>query len=97
MPISNGKIGSSGEVNYVVEFDAKVLCPREGDIMMGTIQKIITTGLFVQHDVLRCFVKRQCFESQEWNELKQNNPMKVKLDTFRFQNFHNSISCVGTT
>jgi DNA-directed RNA polymerase subunit E'/Rpb7 len=95
IPIDNGKIGSHGEVNYTVQFDAKVLCPQPNDIILGTIQKIITTGLFVQYDVLRCFVKRQCFDSETWNNLKQNHPMKVQLSTFRFQNFHRSISCVG--
>lgn len=94
-PIKNGKIGTNGEVNFLIEFSAKVLSPKENDLMTGKIQKIITAGLFVEYDVLRCFVKRQCFDPQEWNKLSLNKPLTVALKTFRFQNYSKSLSCVG--
>ena len=94
-PVKNGKIGTNGEVNFIVEFTAKVLSPKENDLMTGKIQKIITAGLFVEYDVLRCFVKRQCFDQKEWNDLSLNDTITVALKTFRFQNYSKTLSCVG--
>jgi len=96
-PIVNGKVGSNGEVNYKVKFEATVLRPMQNDIMTGHIQKIITTGVFIQYRALRCFVKKQCFDPKEWNNLKQNDNLTVRLHSFRFQNFHGTLSCVGET
>ena len=96
-PIVNGKVGSHGEVNYKIKFEATILCPTQNDIMTGHIQKIIATGLFIQHGPLRCFIKKQCFDSNEWNNLKQNDILTVRLHSFRFQNFHGTLSCVGET
>ena len=96
-PVVNGKVGSNGEVNYKVKFEALTDCPAQNDIMYGHIQKIITTGVFIQHGSLRCFVKKQCFDSKEWNNLKQGDEMTVRLQSFRFQNFHGTLSCVGET
>ena len=94
-PVKNGKIGTNGEVNFVVEFTARVLSPKENNLMTGKIQKMITAGLFVEYDVLRCFVKRQCFDQKEWNSLCLNDTLTVVLKTFRFQNYSKSLSCVG--
>lgn len=94
-PVRNGKIGTNGEVNFVIEFCAKVLAPKENDLMTGKIQKMITAGLFVEYDVLRCFVKRQCFDQKEWNNLSINDSLTIVLKTFRFQNYSKSLSCVG--
>jgi DNA-directed RNA polymerase subunit E'/Rpb7 len=94
-PIRNGKIGTNGEVNFLVEFCARVLSPKENDLMTGKIQKIITAGVFIEYDVLRCFVKRQCFDPQEWNSLSINKTLTIVLKTFRFQNYSKSLSCVG--
>ena len=94
-PIQNGKVGQHGEVNYVVKFEARVLSPQQNDVISGTIQKIIASGIFVRYDSLRCFVKKQCFDTPTWNSLKINNTVKVQLKTFRFQNFNRTLSCVG--
>ena len=94
-PVKNGKIGTNGEVNFIVEFSANVLSPRENDLMTGKIQKIITAGVFIEYDILRCFVKRQCFDQKEWNNLCVNDTLTIVLKTFRFQNYSKSLSCVG--
>lgn len=94
-PINNGKVAASGEVYYDVEFDAIVLKPEVDDIMTGYVQKCISSGVFVQYDVLRCFVKRQCFTQKEWSSLQLNNILTVQLKTFRFQNYSKTLSCVG--
>lgn len=94
-PINNGKVAPSGEVYYDVEFEAIVLTPKVDDIMAGFVQKYISSGVFVQYDVLRCFIKRQCFTQKEWNSLQLNNNLTVRLKTFRFQNYSKTLSCVG--
>ena len=94
-PLENGKVGSQGEVNYNVKFEASVLMPNINDTMIGHIQKIIGSGIFVQKGPLRCFVKKQCFEPKDWLNLKLNQEIQVTLHSFRFQNFNSTINCVG--
>lgn len=94
-PVKHGRIGDRGEVDYQVEFEARVLKIEVDDIVTGFVQKIISNGIFVEYEMLRCFVKRQFFTQEEWDDLRLNHPMTVQLKTFRYVDFNKNLSCVG--
>lgn len=92
-PIENGKIGGHGEVDYIVNYKAKVFEPLEGQTLTGNIQKIIGNGAFVVQSPFRCFIAKQFFDEVQWEKLAINEPLEVILREFRF-NKH-EIMCIA--
>ena len=92
-PIGNGKIGTRGEVDYIIHYKAQVVEPKVGQKLTGNIQKIIGNGIFVVQKPFRCFIAKQFFEEEEWDNLAINEPLTVELQEFRFNK--SDIMCIA--
>jgi hypothetical protein len=61
--------------------------------MIGRVQKIISSGIFVKNDPFRCFIARQIIPEEMWDNIKLSNEMSIRLKEFRYND--NEIMCVG--